>query len=35
MLEAHQVPTFREADRALRLFNMFVAARVKKTAATN
>jgi len=30
MLEAHQVPTFREADRALRLLNMFVAARVKK-----
>ena len=34
MLEAHQVPTFREADRALRLFNMFVAARINE-AATN
>jgi len=32
MLEAHQVPTFREADRALRLFNMFVAARVSRNA---
>jgi acyl-CoA synthetase (NDP forming) len=28
MLEAHQVPTFREADRALRLFNVFCAARM-------
>ncbi len=35
MLEAHQVPTFREADRAMRLFNMFVAARVNRDAATN
>jgi len=35
MLEAHQVPTFREADRALRLFNVFCAAQITKTAATN
>ncbi len=34
-LEAHQVPTVREADRALRLFNLFVAARVNRDAATN
>jgi acyl-CoA synthetase (NDP forming) len=35
MLEAHQVPTFREADRALRLFNVFCAAQMTKPAATN
>jgi hypothetical protein len=35
MLEAHEVPTFREADRALRLFNVFVAAQMNRSAATN
>jgi acyl-CoA synthetase (NDP forming) len=35
LLEAHQVPTFREADRALRLFNVFCAARVARSAAQN
>jgi len=34
MLEAHQVPTFREADRALRLFNVFCAARMVKQPVT-
>jgi hypothetical protein len=34
-LEANQVPTFREADRALRLFNLFVAAHMQRSAATN
>ena len=33
MLEAQQVPTFREADRALRLFNVFCAAQATKNAA--
>jgi hypothetical protein len=35
LLEAHHVPTFREADRALRLFNVFVAAKLNRSAATN
>ena len=35
MLETHQVPTFREADRALRLFNIFVAARANRNAAAH
>ena len=34
MLEAHQLPTFREADRALRLFNVFCAARMVKQPVT-
>ncbi len=34
-LEANQVPTFREADRALRLFNVFVAAHMNRSATTN
>ncbi|MGE5358447.1 MAG: acetate--CoA ligase family protein [Bacteroidales bacterium] len=32
MLEANQVPVFREADRALRLFNLYCAARMKNGA---
>jgi hypothetical protein len=28
MFEAHQVPVFREADRALRLFNVYCRARM-------
>jgi acyl-CoA synthetase (NDP forming) len=33
LLEAHQVPTFREADRALRLFNVFCAAQLNRACA--
>ncbi len=33
LLEAHRIPTFREADTALRLFNVFVEARQRAGAA--
>ncbi len=32
VLEAHQVPVFREADRALRLFNVYCRARMNNGA---